>query len=72
MSKQDDMKCDICGFDLRDETGYTVTAVEVALLGAVPERERVEKMFGKFKFKICHVCYLKSLGIRPTRPPKKK
>ncbi|KKM88452.1 hypothetical protein LCGC14_1258700, partial [marine sediment metagenome] len=49
---------------------YAHFAIEVALLGPSPARERVEKIFGKFKFRICHLCYLKSLGIKAKNTPK--
>lgn len=72
MSRQDEINCDTCGIDLRDEDGYTNQAVEVALLGANSARKRVEEIFGKFKFRICHVCYLKSLGVPTLKRDKRK
>lgn len=63
MSKQDN-NCAVCGYDLRED-GYAIHAIEVALLGANPAKQRVEEIFGKSKFRICHVCYLKSLGVKP-------
>ena len=64
------MKCDVCGYDLADDTGYGVPAVEVKLLGAVPEKQRVEELFGKHQFAICYVCYLKALGVKPIKHAK--
>lgn len=58
------MFCDVCECDLRDETGRAVVAVQVRLLGANPARKEVERLFGKNEFNICHVCRLKSLGIK--------
>ncbi len=58
------MNCDVCGHDLRDENGLAVAAIDVKLLGAAPEKERVKEIFAKTKFRICYVCYLKSLGIK--------
>lgn len=59
-----EMNCDICGYDLKDEGGFANTGVKIDLQGK-RERERVEDIFGKFKFRICHVCWLKSLGVKP-------
>ena len=64
--------CSVCNIDLRDEGGYTQSGIEINLLGATPARKRVEKLFGKFKFKICHVCYLKSLGVKPLKSGSRK
>ena len=66
-----DMNCDVCGIDLKDEDGYAIQAVEVALLGANSARKRVEDIFGKFKFRICHVCYLKALGVKTLKDKEK-
>jgi len=60
-----DKKCDVCGYDLKDEDGYAIVGVQVDLLGANPARKRVEEVFGKNQFSICHVCQLKSLGVKP-------
>ncbi len=62
-----EMNCDVCGHNLKDEEGFATQAIEVALLGANPARARVEKMFGKFKFRICHVCYLTALGVKKKK-----
>ncbi len=59
------MNCDVCGQDLRDENGYNIVGVQVSLLGANPVSKKVEEIFGKNKFSICHVCWLKSLGVKP-------
>ncbi len=60
------MKCDACGYNLKDGGGFANAAIAISLLGR-PEKERVNEVFGKTKFKICYVCYLKSLGIRPFK-----
>ena len=62
------MNCDVCGYNLKDEYGLNVFAVEVKLLGAHSARERIEEIFGKNEFRICHVCYLKSLGVQTGQP----
>ncbi len=58
--------CDVCGYNVKDDGGFANAAVVLRLLGH-PEKERVKEIFGKIKFKICHVCYLKSLGIKPLK-----
>ena len=60
------MACDVCGQDLKGEERYETVGVQVSLLGANPMREKVEEIFGKNEFRICHVCWLKSLGVKPT------
>lgn len=61
------MFCDVCKQDLRDENGHLVVGMQISLLGANPARKRVEELFGKNKFNICHVCLLKSLGVKKLR-----
>ncbi len=61
------MKCDVCNYDLTDDSGLAVPGVEVKLLGAHPERKRVEELFGKNQFIICNVCRLKSLGVKQIK-----
>lgn len=56
--------CDVCGYDLKDEAGFANAGYKVDLQGK-RERERVVEIFGKYKFRICHVCLLKSLGVKP-------
>lgn len=63
------MNCDVCGYNLKDEGGFANAAVKIDLQGK-RERERVEEIFGKFKFRICHVCQLKSLGVKQKKPHK--
>ncbi len=67
------MKCSVCDYDMADERGIDTCGIEIALLGANAARARVEKEFGRFKFKICYVCFLKALGVKRDkshRPPK--
>jgi hypothetical protein len=61
----DNVYCDVCGFDLRFDGKLTISGVQIDLLGANPARKRVEELFGKNQFKICYVCWLKSLGVKP-------
>ena len=61
------MNCDVCGENLKDENGKAVAGVTIRLLGANPARKKVEDIFGKNIFRICHVCQLKSLGVKPKR-----
>ena len=65
-----EINCDVCGYDLRDEDGRAVSAKDVRLLGATPEKQRVNELFGKTQFRICYVCYLKSLGVKEKNTPK--
>lgn len=58
-----EMNCDVCGYDLKDEGGFANPAVKVDMQGK-REMERVVEIFGKYKFRICYVCLLKSLGVR--------
>lgn len=59
-----EIKCAVCGYSLKDDGGFANAAVVLNLLGH-PEKERVKEIFGKTKFKICHVCYLLALGVKP-------
>lgn len=60
----DDIRCDACGISMMDEDG---TAVMIGLqIKAIGEHRMVDellKAFGKSKFHICHVCWVKSLGV---------
>lgn len=59
------MACDVCGQDMKGGERYDTVGVQVSLLGANVMRKKVEEIFGKNKFSICHICWLKSLGVRP-------
>ena len=62
------MKCDVCGFEMTtdiDGTDCTLIGVQQEYKGKHPVTERVKKLFGKTLFHICHVCWLKSLGVKP-------
>lgn len=61
------MNCDVCGEDLRDEDGVAVIGINISLLGANPARKRVEEIYGKNQFNICHCCRLKSLGVKKVK-----
>ncbi len=63
------MICDACGFDMTEEED---SAVETMIAVVVdydnidhPMIQRVKETFGKTKFAVCHVCWLKSLGVKP-------
>lgn len=58
------MKCDVCECDLQDERNRDVSGMQIDLLGAHPARKKVEEIFGKNRFRICHVCLLNSLGVK--------
>jgi len=63
--------CDVCGNNLRDdELDSNFIGIEISLKYPATERphkelRRIEKTFGRLKFDICYVCWLKSLGIKP-------
>jgi hypothetical protein len=71
------MNCDVCGEEMTamgsHEDGKivnyekitTVIGVCINCSGNHPEVDRVKFVFGKTKFHICFVCYLKSLGVNP-------
>ena len=65
------MNCDCCGESLMGERGRYESAVQIDLLGAHSARKQVEELFGKNKFRICYVCYLKKLGVKPKRQAEK-
>lgn len=64
--------CDVCNFDLTDDAGYATVGKTVQLSNSVPEKQRAIKAFGKNKFNICYVCYLKSLGLKEVKETKIK
>jgi hypothetical protein len=59
--------CDVCSFDLTDDSGYATIGKVVQLSSSAPEKQRAINMFGKDKFNICYCCYLKSLGIKQPK-----
>ena len=64
------MNCDVCNENLSDDMGKANAGVVINLLGANPAKKKVEDVFGKNIFRICHVCQLKSLGVKPKRHAK--
>lgn len=58
--------CAACGTPLTDSAGFTVAAMFISIEGDHPETRRVENHFGKTRFQICYVCFLKSLGVKET------
>lgn len=61
------MNCDVCKTSLIDRDGYDIVGKKISLLGAHSAREEVEILFGKNVFNICHICLLKSLGVKPIK-----
>ena len=55
--------CDVCGINMADKE-CTVIGTNVTVQGDHKEIRRVEDAFGKTDFKICYVCWLKSLGVK--------
>ena len=66
------VKCDVCGEDMIDDD-ITLTGIEFKLKipkksGKVPHEVcRVLETFGKTEFRICYVCWLKSLGVKERK-----
>ncbi|GAH92696.1 unnamed protein product [marine sediment metagenome] len=66
--------CDVCGVDMADDnqpfSGTSLFGLEIIL--KLPKKSgkvhheicRVLETFGKTEFKICFVCWLKSLGVK--------
>ncbi len=65
------MDCDVCGCDLKGDSNRANAGITISVLGANPARAKVEELFGKNVFRICHVCQLKSLGVKPKRHAEK-
>ena len=60
-----DDTCDVCGLSMTDDENREFVGISFEL-SRHPEAERVLKTFGKQTFKICFVCWLKSLGVKET------
>lgn len=68
------VKCDICGEDMTDEDlkGKYATLIGLEIKLKLPKKSgkvhheicRVLETFGKTEFRICFVCWLKSLGFK--------
>lgn len=62
-----DDTCDVCGINMTDK-GCTVIGMNITIqfdaLSDHKEIQRLENTFGKTNFKICYVCWLKSLGVK--------
>lgn len=58
------MLCDVCKKPLPAEGKRYVAGFSVSLLGANPARKKIEEIFGKNIFHICHICLLSSLGVK--------
>ena len=56
--------CDACGIPMTDESGSTVMGMSIQLEGDHAEIRRVKSHFGKTSFKVCYVCWIRSLGIK--------
>ena len=62
--------CDVCGEDMTDESETCLFGLEIKL--KMPKKSgkvhheicRVLETFGKTEFRICFVCWLKSLGVK--------
>ena len=57
------MKCDTCKTEMEyDGTLFIGCHIKIDCEGH-PINKRVEQEFGKLEFYVCHVCWLKSLGV---------
>lgn len=65
-----DKICDVCGINMTDDDGISYIGFELNIKlpkgsGKVHHEVcRVLDTFGKTHFRICYVCWLKSLGIK--------
>lgn len=60
--------CDVCGISMTDKRlgGITDKGLGWSIKDDFhKEAGRVQEIFGKTEFSVCHVCFLKSLGIKP-------
>ena len=76
MTKTRSVLCDVCGRDMVDENdcevvGMSLIVVDNREVMEHPEIARLRDTFGKTSFKICYVCWVKSLGIKPIGGDKK-
>lgn len=55
--------CDACGIPMTVD-GTTVTGMSIRVEGDHSEIRRLKNHFGKTEFKICCVCWIKSLGVK--------
>lgn len=66
------VKCDACGEDMTDND---TTLIGLKIEFDMPKKSgkvhheicRVLDAFGKTEFKICYVCWLKSLGVKERK-----
>lgn len=69
MTKTRSVLCDVCGRDMVDENDCEVVGYSIIIedLGNYLSREvkYIKETFGKADFKICYVCWIKSLGVKP-------
>ena len=61
------MKCSICGFEVGENKDkyYNEIPIYFEINEGSPHYERVMETFGKGKFAVCFICWLKALGIKP-------
>lgn len=63
--EQKEVLCDVCGDNI---AGFIGQQIELSISESVSvpsEYTKVQNTFGKTKFSLCFVCWLKALGIKP-------
>jgi hypothetical protein len=66
-----DTTCDVCGKPMYDDVGHEEIAVSVNISDH-PEADRLLEVFGKQRFNVCFVCFLRALGVKEKRTDEEK
>ena len=66
-----DTTCDVCDKPMYDDVGREEIAVAINIWDH-PEADRVLKIFGKQRFNVCFLCFLRALGVKEKRTGEKK
>ncbi len=61
------MYCTVCDVELTDTNGSSVIGISMNFCGDHIETKRAKRIFGKTEFNVCHICWLKSLGVKTIR-----
>jgi hypothetical protein len=57
---------------MTNESGSSLIGMTISVGGEHPEIKRLVKTFGKSEFNICYTCWIKSLGVKPVKPLKRR
>ena len=68
--KQKEVLCDVCGDNITGFIGLQIELNLSELVSAHSEHTKVQNTFGKTKFSLCFVCWLKALGVKPINGDK--